>query len=259
MLASQLSLEALDVSLNYLTKISGSTLHSILKAMPRLSYLNLQMNELGDEGVIALAPALHSCASLQTLILSDNKITDKGASALKEALLENAHLSFLDLSGNSISEPLLAEITKLVEAGSRKQDSIAREFCAIVTGSTSLVDHLPMIVYDYLQPWDLCKEQKRALAFPVSVQPKPTPKKLDIIMVMGAFQAFVRSSNGRAGLIMHAGDLLSRPQKNDLLAHLNLFFSRKNVGSAVRASLDEVSGDIELSHLSEAVLKPFLV
>ncbi|EOD17301.1 hypothetical protein EMIHUDRAFT_244161 [Emiliania huxleyi CCMP1516] len=78
-------------------------------AAPRLEYLGLGGNKIGDEGCKALAAALGkegAAPRLKTLNLGGNQIGDEGCKALAAALKEGAapRLKTLNLGGNQIGD-----------------------------------------------------------------------------------------------------------------------------------------------------------
>ena len=66
--------------------------------------LHLNNNEIGDDGVTALAHALEGDMTLQRLYLSNNQIRAKGVTALAHALEGNTTLQVLHLGSNQISD-----------------------------------------------------------------------------------------------------------------------------------------------------------
>ena len=75
-----------------------------LKTNSTLVELNINENNLGDEGAKAFAEALKSNVALIDLSLEQNLISDEGAKALAKALKHNAALTILLLSYNSIGD-----------------------------------------------------------------------------------------------------------------------------------------------------------
>ncbi|GBG27966.1 NACHT, LRR and PYD domains-containing protein 1 [Hondaea fermentalgiana] len=82
--------------------------YSIADAIRAMSdgetWLSLQRNKFGDDGVTALANALKENTSLQKLALSRNLIGDHGATALANALKENTSLQDLALQWNEVGD-----------------------------------------------------------------------------------------------------------------------------------------------------------
>ena len=76
--------------------------------MPKLKTLGLNYNQIGDEGVVALAEAVGKGAlpKLKTLGLGDNQIGDEGVVALAEAVGKGAlpKLEELNLVSNQIGD-----------------------------------------------------------------------------------------------------------------------------------------------------------
>jgi Ran GTPase-activating protein (RanGAP) involved in mRNA processing and transport len=69
-----------------------------------LTSLDLNSNNIFDEGGKAIANALTKNSSLTTLDLRYNNISDEGVQAIANALTKNSSLTTLDLNNNSISE-----------------------------------------------------------------------------------------------------------------------------------------------------------
>ena len=69
--------------------------------MPTLLHLDLEGNEIGTRGAVALADALQHTPCLQYLNLSGNKIGDQGMQAIAGALERGCcpELECLDLTG----------------------------------------------------------------------------------------------------------------------------------------------------------------
>jgi len=64
----------------------GRSLAGLLSGMTNLRGLALQMNDLGDDGVVELAEGVRTLRALTAIDLSSNGIADAGALALAEAL-----------------------------------------------------------------------------------------------------------------------------------------------------------------------------
>jgi hypothetical protein len=67
-----------------------------------LTSLYLRSNNIGAEGALSLAAALHNNATLTSLDLADNNIGAEGARSLAAALGNNATLTSLSLRSNSL-------------------------------------------------------------------------------------------------------------------------------------------------------------
>jgi hypothetical protein len=88
----------------------------LLRPECRLAHLDINENDIGDDGAIFLGTALEFASSLEYLDLSFNNITDSGAQAVLDGLTNAKSLSlkFLKLSGNKISLPLAKKFTEFV-------------------------------------------------------------------------------------------------------------------------------------------------
>ena len=66
--------------------------------------LNLESNDIGNDGATALAMALYRNMTLTTLSFWNNKIGNFGAKALSEALDTNTTLLSLDIEYNNVGD-----------------------------------------------------------------------------------------------------------------------------------------------------------
>jgi len=79
------------------------------RVLPKLKILSLDDNNIGDAGLIALAPALRGMAKLERLYLYGNNISDQGVGALVAKPASSVassvfpSLSYLFLDGNQIT------------------------------------------------------------------------------------------------------------------------------------------------------------
>ena len=99
MLMSNENLESLNLYFNEIGNLGCSAFGEALKANgSRLKRLNMNMNNIGDDGLMKLASGLKSNTSLMELNLSGNNIKHNGALALARALEdENTTLETLTL------------------------------------------------------------------------------------------------------------------------------------------------------------------
>jgi hypothetical protein len=72
--------------------------------LPSICYPHASSNHLGDDGIVALAPALERNKTLLELDLSHNGVATAGARALGESLVNNTTLRGLLLGGNQIDD-----------------------------------------------------------------------------------------------------------------------------------------------------------
>lgn len=77
--------EVLDLTNNKMSAAAAEHVAEILRAQP-LRELNLNLNELGGDGVGVLADAAAACATLETLDVGGNDVGPAGAKALMAAL-----------------------------------------------------------------------------------------------------------------------------------------------------------------------------
>ncbi|KAJ1719194.1 hypothetical protein LPJ53_005999, partial [Coemansia erecta] len=125
MLAYGQGIRSLDVSSNEITLAGADSLAAILRPEygTSLAFLNLDMNQLGSHGCIALAGALATNHTLETLKCSRNNIFDQGCQTLFASLGRNTTLRHLDISGNFITHVGAQAIGEYLQAPSDTADS----------------------------------------------------------------------------------------------------------------------------------------
>eukprot|EP00435_Cladocopium_sp_Y103_P074507 s374_g49.t1 len=96
--------ETLDLRSNEIGDQGVEALAESLKSNGSLKELALGGNSIGDRGAEAVAEGLKSNGSLKDLWLWYNNIGDRGAEALAESLKSNGSLKLLALGGNSIGD-----------------------------------------------------------------------------------------------------------------------------------------------------------
>ena len=93
----------LNLEENLITDTGAFGLSAMLMANTTIKELNLYFNQIGDLGCSAFGEALKTTGSkLELLNLNMNNITDDGLIKIAEGLEENEHLIELNLSGNHI-------------------------------------------------------------------------------------------------------------------------------------------------------------
>lgn len=96
-------LKTLDIESNDLGDIGVLALGRLVKQCPFLERLFADANAISDHGVVALAQGLAQCSKLCQLSLGFNEITCTGAHFLAEALPLWPRLADLNLEGNNIA------------------------------------------------------------------------------------------------------------------------------------------------------------
>ena len=107
---------SLNLSENQFLTAGASSLANALKHTPKLDFLSIGYNAIGDIGVKAIAFALEHTPLLRTLELQVNNISDDGATSLAAALRHIAALTSLELANNPIEiDGAVALFTALVQ------------------------------------------------------------------------------------------------------------------------------------------------
>ena len=104
-------LEHLDLDGNRLHKNGCMALSTLLRcSATELQYLYISNNEINDEGIEALVPALKNCCRLQSLNICENpSITTRGWQSLATILeAPNFKLERLDISSNNVDDEAVA-------------------------------------------------------------------------------------------------------------------------------------------------------
>jgi len=106
-----------DIGIND-KKETGAAIEAIVvalrRAAPRLSYLDLNSNDLNARLARSLSLALRKKRHLKTLILQGNAIHSHGAQAIVEALCERGIIEHLNLNETAIGARALPSLLKLV-------------------------------------------------------------------------------------------------------------------------------------------------
>ena len=86
--------------------LGAKSLAVTLKESSQLTFLSLEWNQIGSDGVMFLAEALTFNTSLLHVDLRNNNIGDEGALELSKALVSNDTLKTLDLRWNQVSSKI---------------------------------------------------------------------------------------------------------------------------------------------------------
>ncbi|NXF47795.1 LR74A protein, partial [Oceanites oceanicus] len=124
LLASNTTLEILDLSWNHLRRKGTVALGTGLRGNGALKILNLSWNGIGNEGALALGEALKINNMLVHLDISNNQINNEGAKKLCRGLQVNGKLKILKMANN----PLTVEgATALVTSVRKNPKSMMEE------------------------------------------------------------------------------------------------------------------------------------
>jgi len=109
------SLEHVELLNNDISDESMVDIITSLSIHPRLEELELYGNRISTNGCMALSTLLRfSCTMLKALNLDNNEINDEGIDALLPALKSSSHLESLSLENNSITSKGWQDISKLL-------------------------------------------------------------------------------------------------------------------------------------------------
>ena len=132
----------LDLQGNNIGSEGAVALADGLKSCNNLQTLNLNSNNIGAEGAIALADGLKSCNNLKTLVLADSNIGDEGAVALADGLKSCSNLQTLNLSDNDISaEGIVALVDALKSCNNLQELHLSANYIG-AEGALALADGL---------------------------------------------------------------------------------------------------------------------
>ncbi|KAL0208434.1 hypothetical protein P9112_011021 [Eukaryota sp. TZLM1-RC] len=112
------TLTTLDLQSNNIANDGANALARALERNSTLTTLDLQSNNIANDGASALARALGSNSTLTTLDLQSNNIANDGASALARALERNSTLTTLDLQSNNIANDGASALARALESNS---------------------------------------------------------------------------------------------------------------------------------------------
>jgi len=148
------NLKGLELNGNQISTNGCMTLATLLRnSVTNLETLDLESNEINDEGLDVLVPALKSCYQLRTLWLSRNEsITSKGWQYLASILeAPNSNLKDLALTGNNVDDKALTSFAdamknnrsfEVISLGSIASDSIdgeaSRAFSKLICDTSSI-------------------------------------------------------------------------------------------------------------------------
>lgn len=99
---TEVPLSALDLRGAALGRAGARPLSAVLQLDSFVTFINLEENDLGDDGVSAVADALRTHPTVFRLDLGYNGIGGRGVKALAALLLDSGSLLCLDLSGNNL-------------------------------------------------------------------------------------------------------------------------------------------------------------
>ena len=104
-----ISLKSINLENNQITDEGAKVLAVVIEKSVSLQNIYLSSNQITDEGAKALAAASEKSVSLQTIILGWNQITDEGAKALAAAIEKSVSLQNINLTRNQITDNNLCE------------------------------------------------------------------------------------------------------------------------------------------------------
>jgi hypothetical protein len=99
---------------NGIQSATAPDIAGLITHFPTLSYLDLSLNALGDEGINDIAPVLRHSSKLYEISLENTEFGQNGALALAEALAPMLNLVKLRIGGNFLTQTSTADV--MVEA-----------------------------------------------------------------------------------------------------------------------------------------------
>jgi Ran GTPase-activating protein (RanGAP) involved in mRNA processing and transport len=140
----------LDLSGNGLNDVACGAVGSLLRTLPGLKHIYLSMNNLGDECVSLLLPALVDHRTLARLDLSYNRIGIESALKFVGLLDQAQHppLVFLDLKRNGLPEHVIHSIHNRIKAAAAAAAAEAEaeaeaDTARVEDGASPIVDPSP--------------------------------------------------------------------------------------------------------------------
>ncbi|XP_029655434.1 dynein regulatory complex subunit 5-like [Octopus sinensis] len=110
------NLKILDLSYNNIGPKGCRAIAKLIKGSNVLEKIDLTFNKIGTEGAKAIAKVLSdNDISLKKLILRLNQIEDNGGIAIFEALAKNTSLEVLDISSNYLSFSVAQSLSNALE------------------------------------------------------------------------------------------------------------------------------------------------
>eukprot|EP00756_Hemistasia_phaeocysticola_P047795 Hpha_TRINITY_DN22259_c0_g1::TRINITY_DN22259_c0_g1_i1::g.167084::m.167084 len=135
-----------------ITDADAAIICMVLDKFPALQVLNMEGNDIGQDGVVRVAAMLKKNTSLITLRMGKNRFRDGGCVTLSNAIRVNKHLRELDLSYNRITNvgckalaAALAEspsLRELVLHGNAIDGSAAERLCSSLLSSPGVLSRL---------------------------------------------------------------------------------------------------------------------
>jgi hypothetical protein len=117
-------LTLIDLNRNNIGDDGATALAKALLVNESLTSISLDDNKISNQGATALAKALHANKSLTMIDLDRNKISDEGATALAEALQVNESLTKLYLTGNNIGDKGATALAEALQVNTSLQELI---------------------------------------------------------------------------------------------------------------------------------------
>ena len=130
------NLKSIELNKNRLCTKGCMALATLLRSsVTKLEWLHLDSNEINDEGLDALLPALKNCSHLKSLSLDDNSaVSSKGWQRLG-SLLEAPYLNFTNLylaGNNNVNDEVVTALTRAL-TNNHKLTSLGIDDCTAIT------------------------------------------------------------------------------------------------------------------------------
>lgn len=198
-------LKELDLEFNQFGDEGAIAIAKVLRTNTSLEFLNLRLNHIGSDGAVALADALQGNAMLQDLKLGCNPIGDDGAIALARAMhSKRTNLTRLESEYNKILVSALEEDTSLRRLGFFGNDrlcgddnfDLGEEILKVLAKNTTLQQlHLgPRLSARYQQGYGTALDRNRLL-----LDAKRTAASPTFSLVVGAMLVKLASAPPQVG------------------------------------------------------------
>ena len=116
-------------------KGGAEALSDFITRAKKITNIDLNNNEIGDEGIIAITQALRSCRYLNMLRLNGNMITERGGEHILELIKHSPLLTTVTIQDNAISKELEKQIAEALQKNMIRSEVL--HSAAVITQAAS--------------------------------------------------------------------------------------------------------------------------